>query len=47
MLADEQDVMTWYDLQTEQGDQPTVNWSHVEGGLIARIRAPFNPRPIV
>ena len=25
MLADEQDGMTWYDLQTEQGDLPTVN----------------------
>ena len=47
MLADEQDVMTWYDLQTEQGDLPTVNWSHVEDGLITRIRATFDPRALL
>ena len=47
MLADEHEVMTWYDLQTEQGDLPTVNWSHVENGLITAIRATFDPRALV
>ena len=47
MLADEQDVMTWYDLETEQGALPTVNWSHVEDGLITVIRATVDPRALL
>jgi hypothetical protein len=47
MLADEDDVMTWYDLPTAAGDPPTVNWSHVEDGLITQIRATFDPRPLL
>jgi hypothetical protein len=43
MLADDDDVMTWYDLQTAQGDLPTVNWSHVEDGLITRSAPPSTP----
>jgi len=42
------DVMTWYDLLTEQAPPtPTVNWMHVENGLIRRIRATFDPRGIL
>lgn len=26
---------------------PTVNWSHIEGGRISRIRVTFDPRAIV
>jgi hypothetical protein len=25
---------------------PTANWSHIEDGKIATIRATFDPRPI-
>lgn len=42
MMADEgPDVLTWFDLYTRITDPlPTVNWSHVENGRIARIRSP-------
>jgi hypothetical protein len=29
------------------GPLPVVNWSHVEDGLITRIRVTFDPRPIL
>jgi uncharacterized protein YbjT (DUF2867 family) len=48
MVADGPDVMTWYDLLTDDAPPtPTVNWMHVEDGLIRRIRATFDPRPIL
>jgi hypothetical protein len=48
MVAEGPDVMTWYDLLLEgKPPIPTVNWMHVEGGRIRRIRATFDPRPIV
>jgi uncharacterized protein YbjT (DUF2867 family) len=48
MVADGPDVMTWYDLLTaEAPPAPTVNWMHVENGLIRRIRATFDPRAIL
>lgn len=41
------DAMTWFDLHTATTPPiPTVNWSHVEGGLITRIRVTFDPRPL-
>ncbi len=41
------DVMTWFDLITASTPPiPTVNWSHVEDGLITRIRVTFDPRPL-
>ena len=46
-LADATDVMTWYDLVTDAGALPTVNWSQVENGLITAIRATFDPRPLL
>jgi ketosteroid isomerase-like protein len=46
-VADESDVMTWYDLVTESGALPTVNWSHIENGRISAIRATFDPRPLL
>ena len=46
MAVDGSDVLTWYDLHTATTEPlPTVNWSHVENGLISRIRAVFDPRP--
>ena len=48
MVADGPDVMTWYDLLTDQAPPTaTVNWMHVEDGLIRRIRATFDPRAIL
>jgi limonene-1,2-epoxide hydrolase len=48
MAVEGNDVLTWYDLYTEGAPPvPTVNWSHVEDGRIARIRATFDPRPLL
>lgn len=46
MLADDTDVMTWYDFEAGDVIMPTVNWSHVENGVITAIRATFDPRPV-
>lgn len=46
--VDGPDVLTWFELTTATaGPLPVVNWSHVEDGLITRIRVTFDPRPIV
>ncbi|MDF3283079.1 nuclear transport factor 2 family protein [Gordonia sp. N1V] len=46
-VADGDDVITWFDLVTKDGATlPTANWSHVEDGLITRIRVTFDPRPL-
>jgi hypothetical protein len=46
--ADGPDVITWFELSTATaGPLPVVNWSHVEDGLITRIRVTFDPRPIL
>lgn len=47
-LAGDDDVMTWFDLHSAAAPPiPTVNWSHVEGGLIDRIRVVFDPRELL
>lgn len=47
-VADGNDVITWFDLITPTTEPiPTANWSHVEDGLITRIRVTFDPRPLV
>jgi ketosteroid isomerase-like protein len=47
MVADGDDVITWFELHTEDGAVlPTANWSHVEDGRISRIRVAFDPRPL-
>ena len=46
--ADGPDVISWFELSTAAaGPLPVVNWSHVEDGLITRIRVTFDPRPIL
>ena len=46
--ADDEDVITWFELRTATaGPLPVVNWSHVEDGLITRIRVTFDPRPLL
>jgi hypothetical protein len=47
IFVDGDDVLTWYDIHTaDTPPMPTANWSHVEDGKIATIRATFDPRPI-
>lgn len=46
-VVDGPEVMTWFDLHTATTlPIPAVNWSHVEDGLITRIRVTFDPRPL-
>lgn len=41
------DAISWFDLHTATTEPiPTANWSHVEDGLITRIRVTFDPRPL-
>jgi hypothetical protein len=46
--VDGPDVITWFELTTNSvGPLPVVNWSHIEDGRLTRIRAAFDPRPIL
>lgn len=46
--ADGPDVLTWFELRTATaGPLAIVNWSHIEDGLITRIRVTFDPRPLL
>ena len=48
MIADGDDVLTWFDLHTSVAPPAAVaNWSQIENGKIARVRAAFDPRPIL
>jgi hypothetical protein len=49
MLADDSDVITWYEFDTTTGvSMPTVNWSHLDAdGKIDAIRLTFDPRPLL
>lgn len=48
VFVDGPDVATIYDLHTTEADPiTTVNWSHVEHGRVTRIRAVFDPRPLL
>lgn len=47
MLADDHDVLTWFNLHPKGGEPvPVVNWCHVENGLAQRARVTFDPRPL-
>ena len=46
--VDGPDVLTWFELRTQHADPiPVVNWSHIEDGLLERIRVAFDPRPLL
>ena len=46
--VDRSDVITWFEFSTATaGPLPVVNWSHVENGLMTRIRVTFDPRPLL
>jgi SnoaL-like domain len=48
MLADDQDVLTWFELHTSIAPPtPVVNWTRIENGKIVRVRATFDPRAII
>jgi limonene-1,2-epoxide hydrolase len=48
IAVDGEDVITWYDLRTKDAPPiPTANWMQLSAGTIARIRATFDPRPII
>src|SRR5690348_14088335 len=41
------DAITWFELPAKDGPLAVANWSHVEHGRIARVRATFDPRPLL
>lgn len=48
ILADETDVITWYDLHTKDGKVlATANWTHIKNGKITKIHAAFDPRSLL
>lgn len=47
-LANETDVITWFDLHsTVAGPAASAKWTHVENGKMTRIRVAFDPREII
>ena len=47
-FVDGQDVLTWFELHTTIAPPVQVaNWSRVEDWKIVRIRATFDPRPLL
>lgn len=48
LVADGDDVITWYELHTDVAPPtPTANWTRVQNGKIVQIRAAFDPREIL
>ena len=48
VLADDQDVLTWFNLHPKGGDPvPGVNWCHIEDGHVQRARVTFDPRTLL
>jgi ketosteroid isomerase-like protein len=48
MLADDHDVLTWFNLHPKGGDPvPVVNWCHVEDGRVQWVRVTFDPRTLL
>jgi ketosteroid isomerase-like protein len=48
MLADDHDVLTWFNLHPKGGEPvPVVNWCHVESGRAQRVRVVFDPRSLL
>ncbi|HEX8803140.1 MAG TPA: nuclear transport factor 2 family protein [Acidimicrobiales bacterium] len=48
-FADGPDALTWFELRTTVTPTPVpvANWSRVEDGRVIRIRATFDPRPLL
>lgn len=48
MVADGDDVLTWFELRTADHDPIAVaNWAQVEQGKVRRVRVAFDPRPLL
>jgi ketosteroid isomerase-like protein len=48
MMADGDDVLTWFELLPKNTDTVAVaNWCHVENGRVRRVRVTFDPRPLL
>lgn len=48
MVADGPDVLTWFELHTSVAEPVlTSTWAQVEDGRITRVRAAFDPRPLL
>jgi hypothetical protein len=49
MAADGEDVVTWFELRFRgvADPVPVANWSRVRDGLVQRVRATFDPRPLL
>jgi ketosteroid isomerase-like protein len=48
MAADGEDVLTWFELRTPAGDRvPVASWAKVRDGRVQRVRATFDPRPLL
>ena len=48
MVADGQQVITWFELHTPDTDPvPVANWARVEDGRVRRVRVTFDPRPLL
>jgi ketosteroid isomerase-like protein len=45
MIADGNDVLTWFDLHTSGAPAtPVASWARVKDGQVARMRVAFDPR---
>jgi ketosteroid isomerase-like protein len=48
MACEGDDVITWSELHTHAGDRlPVANWAQVRDGRVRRVRATFDPRPLL
>ena len=48
MVADGQQVITWFELHTPDTDPvPVANWARVDDGRVRRVRVTFDPRPLL
>jgi hypothetical protein len=48
MLGDGEEALTWSELHTSLAPPTAVaNWSRTQNGKIVRVRATFDPRPII
>lgn len=48
-IADDTDVITWFDFHSTVIEQPIpiANWTHAERGVITEVRVTFDPRPLL
>jgi hypothetical protein len=48
IVAEGNDVITWFELRTPDGNTvPVANWARVEDDKVQRVRVTFDPRPLL